>query len=55
MVSGQHPESLGAILDRWFSGQVYIGLCRACWCRQDVSDGVRCRACGGLVARVRVV
>ena len=47
------PESVGDILSRWLRGTSMFGLCRACWCRQDLSEGARCLKCNGVILRVR--
>lgn len=50
----RRPERIGEVLGRLLAGCQYIGVCRACWCRQPLAEGARCLRCSGLVARVRV-
>jgi hypothetical protein len=53
-VPTEAPRKLGDILSDWLQGFSSMGLCRACWCRQDLTEGARCLRCGGVIARVRV-
>lgn len=46
-------ERIGDVLSRWLAGVSSFGLCRACWCRQDLGEGAVCLRCHGMIVRVR--